>query len=111
MALKKPSPAPDDGMCSVGDLLPGFLSPWPLLWEFLVTHRYDDGSSRQLPTLMLFIHDGRLTAALNDRDNQRTAFASGSEPGCILDALEMGLEHDSLVWRPNQTGYQKKRGR
>lgn len=109
MMLKKPSAATSGGLLDVLPLGPGLLSPYPCVWEFLVTPTYDDGSRRQLPTLMFFLHDGRLTAALNDRDNNRTAFVSGCEPNGLLDALEAGLDADSLVWRPNQTSFQKKK--
>jgi len=102
MGLKKPSAALKPGAgCDVSPPTGG----WPgreRLWEFLVTGRYEDGCPRQLPTVMLFLHDGRLTAALNDRDNERTAFVSGKAVEDVLDALERGLEDDSLGWRPNK---------
>lgn len=107
--LRKPS-GPVSGSTAPADTLsPGVMSCWPLLWEFLITPSYDDGSRRQLPTLMLFLHDGRLTGALNDRDNGRSVFVSGISPNDVLDALEMGLKDDSLVWRPNGKAPQRKK--
>jgi hypothetical protein len=102
MSLKKPSlmqtAAAGCDVVPVEGGLPGF----PLLWEFLSSGVYGDGMKRQLPTLMVFLHDGRLTLALNDRDNSRTAFVSGSTVPEALTALEGGLEGDSLGWRPNK---------
>jgi len=81
---------------------------FPSLWEFLVALAYEDGGARALPTLMLFLHDGRLSAALNDRDVGQTAFVSGSSVLDVLGALEGGLVADSLAWRPNVRGITKK---
>jgi len=89
---------------------PGFFAPFGGVWEFLTSPVYDDGAPRALPTLMFFLHDGRLTAALNDRDNVQTVFVSGDSPEAILDALERGLAGDSLQWRPNKPAGGKKRG-
>jgi len=90
---------------------PGYLSAYPRLWEFLTVGVYEDGGKRLLPTLMLFLHDGRPTMALNDRDQECTAFVSGEAVGGLLDALERGLEADSLSWRPNRAGVPGKKGR
>lgn len=99
--LKKPSPPAKGAGPSPGTHRPMLFSSWPLLWEFGTSVAYEDGSSRELPTLMFFLYEGRLTAALNDRDNSRTVFVSGSDPIGLLDALERGLADDDLQWRPN----------
>jgi hypothetical protein len=109
MALKKPSAMADCGagmdVSTPETVVPGS----PLLSEFIASPRYGDGTRRELPTLNLFLHDGRLTAALNDRDNQRTAFVSGVSLADVLGALETGLAEDSLGWRPNKPSGGKKR--
>jgi len=78
---------------------------YPTLWEFLVSSEYDDGGKRALPTLMFFLHDGRLTAALNDRDMIQTLFVSGGSPEELLGALESKLATGEGEWRPNKPGY------
>lgn len=106
--LKKPCASlhPSAGM----DVVPsvGGIPGRDALWEFLVSPTYSDGLKRQLPTLMVFLHDGRLTGALNDRDNDRTAFVSGPTLESVLDALEGGLVADDLGWRPNKKFVRKK---
>jgi len=109
VALRRPTKAAAVPGEAAADADPGFFSPFPALWEFLTSAVYDDGSKRALPTLMLFLHDGRLTAALNDRDNVQTVFVSGDSPEAILDALERGLVGESHQWRPNNKGGGKKR--
>jgi hypothetical protein len=108
MALKRPSasPTPPPNTCSIdwSAALPGT----PLLAEFMFSPVYDDDSKRELPTLMLFLHDGRLTAALNDRDQARTAFVSGDSLASVLVALEAGIAADALGWRPNKPQSRKK---
>jgi hypothetical protein len=108
MALKKPSASPTPAkavdIIIWEEALPGL----PLLGEFMFSAVYDDDSPRQLPTLMLFLHEGRLTAALNDRDQLRTAFVSGDSLDGVLEALEGGLAGDSLGWRPNKPQGKKR---
>lgn len=109
MALKKPGPM---ATAAAGcDVVPaaGGMGRFELIWEFLVSVRYGDGAPRQLPTLMFFVHDGRFTAALNDRDNGRTAFVSGDTLESVLEALERGLSEDTLGWRPNKPPGGKQR--
>lgn len=102
MALKRPTAAPGAAggadVTGVHEFDPGRTC----LGEFMTCSVYVDGSKRELPTLNLFLHDGRLTGALNDRDNHRTAFVSAVSLAEVLDALERGLDDDSLGWRPNK---------
>lgn len=109
MALKRPSGPRSESGSGVLVIDPGPFSQYPLTWEFMTALVYEDGSRRQLPTLMLFLHDGRLTAALNDRDVGQTAFVSGTSVLDVLGALEGGLEADALQWRPNAKGYGQKK--
>jgi len=82
----------------------------PALWEYLTLDQWEDGSSRQTSTLSVFFGSNGLQAALNDRDGGRVAFASGDSLERLLEALEHGLQSDSLDWRKSfQASGQKKR--
>lgn len=93
----------DLGGCELGKRL-------PLLVEFLSESRYADGSPRVLPTLTLFVEPGLLKACLNDRDQSMVAFVTGSSLLGLLEALETGLEADSLDWRQSGQSTRKRRG-
>ena len=71
----------------------------PALWEYLTLDAWEDGSARQTSTLSVFWGTNGLQAALNDRDAGLVAFASGDSLDVLLQALEHGLQSDSLDWR------------
>ena len=82
----------------------------PALWEHLTLDAWEDGESRITSTLSVFWGSNGLQAALNDRDGQKVAFASGDSLEALLEALEHGLQHESLDWRASlQAKNQKKR--
>jgi len=108
MALKKPSVTPGGASSAPLEIDGGILGGFPELWSFLTDAAYEDGTRRQLATLLVFLHEGRLTVALNDRDNQRTVFASGDTLETILKALEGHLQCNDAEWRPNAKSFQKK---
>lgn len=91
-------PAAGLSVCSVLDPVPG-------LREMLVASRYPDGAPRLTSTLLLFIEDSVVKVCLNDRDQSQTAWASGACVADCLEALEAGLQGDTLQWR---VGGQKK---
>lgn len=81
----------------VGD---GWLpSKFPAVWEYLAVSVWDDGSARETATLLLFCEDGQVKVCLNDREAQRSAWASGRTLDDALEALEGGLEEGSTSWR------------
>lgn len=71
----------------------------PMLYAMMTDDKWDDGDARETSTLTLFVDAGMLKAVLNDRALSRTAFASSATLEGLLDALEEGLEADSLDWR------------
>jgi len=72
---------------------------YPSLWTMLASRNYPDGGARQTSTLLFFVDQGCLKACLNDRDQGLQAWASGATVADLLDALERGLEEDTLDWR------------
>jgi hypothetical protein len=80
------------GVCSVLDPLPG-------LREMLSESHFPDGATRLTATLLMFVEDGVVKVCLNDRDQGCAAWASGASLCDCLEALEAGLQGDSLQWR------------
>jgi len=72
---------------------------WRTLAEFLSSCTWDDGSSREPGTLLVFAEDGVWKACLHDRTGGMQTFVSAQTPGALWDALEKGLAGDSLEWR------------
>lgn len=78
----------------------GEVSSWfPKIVEHLTESVWDDGSPRELSTLMIFADGARWKLCLNDRDQGRVAFMTGGDPEEALTRLEDGLKTDSLDWR------------
>lgn len=71
----------------------------PAIYTMLVAEEYPDGGRRATSTVTFFCEAGVAKVCLNDRDQGLTAWASGVTPGEALEALEKGLDGDSLAWR------------
>lgn len=73
---------------------------YPTLLEFLTEAQYEDGSNRELPTLLVFSEGGAWKGCLGDRDNDRNAFISSASITGLLVIFEEKLKESSLDWRP-----------
>lgn len=73
---------------------------FPHLVEYLSTAAWEDGSPRELSTLLVFLDGHRWKVCLNDRATARVCFVSGADPEEALSNLEEGLAKDSVDWRP-----------
>lgn len=82
---------------------------YPLLWEYLSSAKYEDGSPRRLPTVTVFLGPEGLQASLNDRDQGLVAFVTAGSVEGLWKALEAGLAADSLDWRLSAGGTWKKK--
>jgi hypothetical protein len=72
---------------------------YPGMFEFLTATQYGIGEVRKPGTITLFLDAGGLKACVNDRDQGMTAFATGESLAALLDAVERGLQGDTLDWR------------
>lgn len=100
MSLKKPLPAsgsdlPTGTAAAAGEWSKGL----PTLAEFLSALTWEDGTSREPGTMLVFSEDGAWKACLHDRTAQLQVFVSAATPGGLLAALEKGLAGGSLDWR------------
>jgi hypothetical protein len=84
---------------------------YPGIWEMLTADTFADGEKRQTATVTLFFELGVTKVCLNDRASGVTAWASGTTPSDALDALESGLQGDTLAWRRSGPGRAKKGGK
>lgn len=72
---------------------------YPTMWEFLSLSQWEDGSVRSTGTILLFQETGQVKACLHDRDAGVSTFVSATSLTRCLDAVEAGLDGDSLDWR------------
>lgn len=86
-----------------------FAKKHPALWEYLTVDSYDDGTAREVATLLLFTEDGLFKACLNDRATSRTCWMSATTVGGLLGLLEEALQGDNAEWRTKREGGPKKR--
>jgi hypothetical protein len=86
-----------------GDRLPDepgeVMAPYPALTEFLTQDTWADGSVRILPTLMLFVEDGRWKCCVNDRAEERSLWVSGPTVEACLGSIDSALQDGTAEWR------------
>lgn len=76
-----------------------FTRDYPCLWEWMTLTRWENGEVRIPTSISLFLDEGRVKAAVNDKDMGRVAFVSGWTVEDVLRAVEEGLLQQSLDWR------------
>lgn len=76
----------------------------PRVVEYLTTCRWDDGTPRERSTITLFVEEGKVKAALNDREMKRSLYVSSDTLEDVLGALEEGLADEGADWRVWKTG-------
>lgn len=112
MPLKKPSVT--SGQSSTmpnGESLGTWGKRYPAVCEFLSASVWEDGSSRELGSLILFWarEDGYWRVCLNCKDSSRVCFVSGDSPEAALANAQKGLESDRLDWRASKGPGGKRR--
>jgi len=76
-----------------------FNGQYPNLSAFLSQQEWEDGSTRQTGTMIIFVQDGQLKMCISDRDGQKNAFITAPTLQLLYDLAEMGLDDNALDWR------------
>lgn len=76
-----------------------FQKKFPALWSFLVQTQWEDGTSRETGTVLIFVEDGVLKACASNRDSGHVAFVASQTVADLWGKLEKGIDGDSLDWR------------
>jgi hypothetical protein len=87
-----------------------FAKKYPALAEFLSAEEWGPGEPRERGTLTLFFEQGAFKACVSDRDANMSAFVAKSAFLGLLEAVEKGLQGDSLDWR-GQKGKPQGKGK
>jgi len=106
--MKKPVPVDGASATPATMIFVGCMAKLPLLSEHMGTTVYDDGSARETSTVSLFVEDGCMRAALNDRDNRRSLYISAEGVEACLKGLEAMLADERAQWRAWKVGGKKK---
>lgn len=108
VAIKKRQSALEPSAAPVALAKTLFAKSCPTLFEFLSAESYEDGTSRQLPTITVFVSPSGFQACLNDRDQSQACFVTSGTLEGLWAALEKGLADDTLAWRPSASRFQKR---
>lgn len=74
----------------------------PVLFDYLTSLAYEDGTQRQTASLIAFVEEGQFKVCLNDRDTDRVLFVSGDTLQETLDVLEAVINDDRPPWRESK---------
>jgi len=81
----------------------------PALCEFLTVSQWEDGSSRQVGTVMLLVDGVVWKAWVHDRDGKRSCFVSARTPLELLSSVEDVLANNGGDWRPDDRSGGKRK--
>lgn len=84
------------------------LEAFPMVWEYLTAATFEDGAARETSTLAVFVEEGMVKVALNDRAERRSVYLTGSDLRAALKALEAVLGEGNPDWRVWGKGAKKK---
>lgn len=76
-----------------------FSKRYPAMWEHMTERFWEPGKPRETATVTIFTEADEIKGVFNDKANHRTAFVSADTFQGLLEALEQGLQEDSLDWR------------
>lgn len=78
----------------------------PLLCAFLTDDKYDDGTKRERSTISIFVEDGKVKAALNDKNVTASLYRSGESILDVVEAIETALREGGgdewHVWKKSR---------
>lgn len=97
--MKKPVRASSEPTTRVPMPDEEFVLSYPVLTTFLCDSAYDDGSLRERSTLTVFVEDGSIKVALNDRAEARSLYVAAQTLPEALELLERGVNADQPPWR------------
>lgn len=72
---------------------------YPTLWAHLTQVQWDDGSSRQTSSLLVFAGDSTLKAMLRDREAGLCLWVAADSMDKLWKALEGSLNDPQAEWR------------
>jgi len=88
-----------------------FRQSFPALSEYLTLDYWDDGTQRRTSTLLVFCEEGVWKGCLNDRENERSCWATAETHDELLKALNERLANGTSEWRRSDRPAARKSGK
>jgi len=82
---------------------------YPVLVEFMTQESWEDGSPRELASVLLVREDGRWKAGLLDKAEERTLWVTAEALAGLLEALERRAAKPDADWRQMRSAKGRKR--
>jgi hypothetical protein len=100
VTVKRPTPAQAAAQADLGLTDEDFAMQYPLITQYLIDRRWDDGKLRELSTLTLSAPEGTIQLGLNDKDARRTLYTSAATVAEALELMERAIREAQGTWRP-----------
>jgi hypothetical protein len=84
-----------------------WLKKYPVLCNYLLDDRWDDGTSREPSALSLSVRDGMIALALNDKALKQSLYTQAGTVVAALALMEGALKDGTGMWRPWNAGKRK----
>lgn len=97
--MKRPESSGSDKPRGGGCPDPRLKKTCPNVVEYMTDSAWEDGKPRDTSTLTVFLEDGMVKVALNDRACSRSLYASSDTLEGAIGALEQRLREQSPEWR------------
>jgi len=95
--LCRPAKAEAKGAAVCGDDVA--VKRFPTLIEYLGQDTWEDGSAREVSTVLCVMEGGLFKACLIDKEGDRTLWVTTSTLGKLWEALEAAVSADRPDWR------------
>lgn len=79
-----------------------FKARWPTVWRYMSDRAWEDGTDRQLATLLFVVDPDGLKGCLNDRSTGASLWVTGTDFNNVLDEMEAAVTSDAPRWRANR---------
>jgi len=83
---------------------------YPAMWEFFTETKWGKDEPRETSTLLVFVEAGMWKACFNDRDQERTMWASNATFEGLLASLEAKIASGEDDWRDKARNDVRKQG-
>jgi hypothetical protein len=93
----------------LGDV--GFVKQFPVLHAFLTEETDEDGKTRAVSKVTVFVEQGQVKASLSDPDNESSLYVSCDTFEAVWGALEARLASGEADWRAWAGGKAKRKGK
>lgn len=97
--MKRPAETTAPGGAAPSATDDRFLKLYPTLHTYMTDTTWEDGTSREVSSLSVFVEDGRWKIAINDKDLRRSVYVTGGTFLEAMQAAEKAVASSGCDWR------------